>query len=706
MPITQVPQYAGDIPVIGQNQPTFNQNTADIFDYIGSVSTSINDVAGEINDTATQVNNNAATASTKADEAAASASEASAFAAGINNFQGDFSVGVTSADVGETYRYENRYWTCIVATTSTPAFGNTSWREVVGKADIDAAEERAIGIGVSIYRGSNGQYVQNGNEIPAGATHISLLINGKAEDLAAWDELILPAVITTTPTTNNGFSGYDVVTDQGTFEFVTQETYRLRKEFRPEGWGAKDDIADDATYDALQYIANNLNGWKLTSNKTYNLNGNTLNIPSGFVWQSDLSCVLKNGSLECYGASYANNIIGDCTFTNCDTRIGGTSSSTGTENHCTGFKIGKMVSDEIFRLQYMKDFSVDSVRVDIPESKDSATQRAMGWTALEDGEIDSIHLSGYYAMGFETSGNGSIDNVYNAKNVHVNSIISDRNPLASGSAGLHGVYLHGGFNLTVDALYSVGYALADQGVSNDFKFRDNHNCKINKLTCLTAQISSDANSTTLNSLKDNVLNDVSLAPDPDDIANVGKLTATVTGSGFFSKNVINNFHGELGTSGTLTTDGNEAIKLIGNITFVKDGNLQLSNVVFESAFVKWGEADTNYYTRALVAYNTKFEDIVRIQNDLKTYGCNLKGGVRLETLGSARTLVHNNSVIESDWDTVLSTGSVDADMCNTDIKVPRPGATLRPNGILRYRFVSFDNGYYIATSSDGDFVNI
>lgn len=48
-------------------------------------------------------------------------------------------------------------------------------------------EERLLGPGAKIYRGSNGQYVQNGDVVPSETppyTHLAVQINGKAEDVA------------------------------------------------------------------------------------------------------------------------------------------------------------------------------------------------------------------------------------------------------------------------------------------------------------------------------------------------------------------------------------------------------------------------------------------------------------------------------------------------------------------------------------------
>lgn len=44
-------------------------------------------------------------------------------------------------------------------------------------------EERLLGVGAKIYRGSNGQYVQNGDVVPAETTHLRVLINGRTEEV-------------------------------------------------------------------------------------------------------------------------------------------------------------------------------------------------------------------------------------------------------------------------------------------------------------------------------------------------------------------------------------------------------------------------------------------------------------------------------------------------------------------------------------------
>lgn len=81
----------------------------------------------------------------------------------------------------------------VIPAISTPAstggVADGAWRPVVDftrhdvEVEVKEAEERLLGVGAKIYRGSNGQYVQNGDVVPVGTTHLSVLINGKAEDV-------------------------------------------------------------------------------------------------------------------------------------------------------------------------------------------------------------------------------------------------------------------------------------------------------------------------------------------------------------------------------------------------------------------------------------------------------------------------------------------------------------------------------------------
>ena len=63
---------------------------------------------------------------------------------------------------------------------STGGVADGAWRPSV-EVEVKEVEERLLGVGAKIYRGSNGQYVQNGDVVPVGTTHLIVLINGKPE---------------------------------------------------------------------------------------------------------------------------------------------------------------------------------------------------------------------------------------------------------------------------------------------------------------------------------------------------------------------------------------------------------------------------------------------------------------------------------------------------------------------------------------------
>lgn len=103
-------------------------------------------------------------------------------------------------------------------------------------------------------------------------TGISLTANilrdaANERTLIAWDTITTPYVITSV--TENIYSGYDVVTDQGTFEFVTREVYEKRVGYgypTPDArsltssWGVTGNNPDDDELKinrAIQYCASN-----------------------------------------------------------------------------------------------------------------------------------------------------------------------------------------------------------------------------------------------------------------------------------------------------------------------------------------------------------------------------------------------------------------------------------------------------------------
>lgn len=229
MAIPTIPVYTGGVanPDGSQDQQEFTTNMFNQLSYEAELAPSLNNTVNEMNTVSGQVDTNAAIAQNSADTAQAAA-----------NFEGEFVVGVTSAEKGKSYSYDGEVWLCLQNTTITPEQGSSAWKLSVGEQYVTTAQGDVLG--GKLFKGSNGEYVQNGDLVPVGTTHLRVLIGGESVILVAWDALNLPATVTTTPTTDNGTGGYDVITDQGTFEFVTLENKELRDQVDIRGWGAAD----------------------------------------------------------------------------------------------------------------------------------------------------------------------------------------------------------------------------------------------------------------------------------------------------------------------------------------------------------------------------------------------------------------------------------------------------------------------------------
>ncbi|WVH05521.1 hypothetical protein HHKILHMN_00041 [Vibrio phage vB_VpaS_PGA] len=120
--------------------------------------------------------------------------------------------------------------------------------------ELTDAQEELLPPGSQIYP-DDGSYLENGMNVTAGTTHIRVLIGGEPTILVAWDTLTLPATVTSIPVSDNGFAGYDVVTDQGTFEFVTTDIFNYRKNNNPLGYGY--DGTDQTTANFQKYLDEN-----------------------------------------------------------------------------------------------------------------------------------------------------------------------------------------------------------------------------------------------------------------------------------------------------------------------------------------------------------------------------------------------------------------------------------------------------------------
>lgn len=109
--------------------------------------------------------------------------------AGFNLVDGSFEEGANISGWPDVVwcQTDGKYYQWHLNEAKTVAAGSTP--ETTGGiglgAWVDAAhsnvEERLLGAGAKIYRGSNGAYVQNGDVVPVGTTHLAVLINGKVE---------------------------------------------------------------------------------------------------------------------------------------------------------------------------------------------------------------------------------------------------------------------------------------------------------------------------------------------------------------------------------------------------------------------------------------------------------------------------------------------------------------------------------------------
>lgn len=126
---------------------------------------------------------------------------------------------------------------------SSGGIGKGAW-VYIGE-NTEELEERLLGVGSVLFKGSNRHYIQNGDEIPLGTNVVTHSINGKPEYFKIWGEAFFPATITSI--SDNEVNGVYLYTDKGVVEIVTLDAYSLRTGGLPtskpepyvEGWGAK-----------------------------------------------------------------------------------------------------------------------------------------------------------------------------------------------------------------------------------------------------------------------------------------------------------------------------------------------------------------------------------------------------------------------------------------------------------------------------------
>lgn len=229
MTIPTITPYAGGVanPDGSQTQSEFTQNMFDQLSYEAQLASELNATVNATNQTASEVDSNAAIAQSSADTAQAAA-----------NFEGEFAVGVTSAEKGKSYSYNGEVWLCLQNTTSTPSTGNVAWKLSVGEQYVKEAEERSLSFKASLFKGSDGVRVKIGDVIPTSTTHLLVLIDGDVETVEMTEQVAGSVTsINETSATIGGTTVGLIRTDGSIFCVVRQSS-------QGSGW----DYIDDSTH--------------------------------------------------------------------------------------------------------------------------------------------------------------------------------------------------------------------------------------------------------------------------------------------------------------------------------------------------------------------------------------------------------------------------------------------------------------------------
>lgn len=159
-----------------QNMDVFNEAITSDSDETTSV-----DTMGNTHKTLANLDRLVDIAGPAAESAAESAAAAEA-AASMTGYQGLWPDTGGSALKGETWQTQvdgtptGEYFTALRNTTVDPVNDNVNWKSTMGEKTITEAQNDLVG--GSIYKGSNGEYVQNGDVVTAGTTHLRVEIDG------------------------------------------------------------------------------------------------------------------------------------------------------------------------------------------------------------------------------------------------------------------------------------------------------------------------------------------------------------------------------------------------------------------------------------------------------------------------------------------------------------------------------------------------
>ena len=166
----------------------------------------------------------------------------------VSQVYGDWSSLSGSAEKGSIVQHSGQSWLLLEDVNDIATFEPTAENVVAGVwiNVVDELKAVAIANGVTVDKVA---FLQTGVSLTA-----EVLRDVENElTLIAWDTLTTPYVITSY--TANDYAGYDVVTDQGVFEFVTKEIHHLRTGYGfpglktitfIEGWGADNSGVSDS----------------------------------------------------------------------------------------------------------------------------------------------------------------------------------------------------------------------------------------------------------------------------------------------------------------------------------------------------------------------------------------------------------------------------------------------------------------------------
>lgn len=92
-------------------------------------------------------------------------------------YQGEWVSGTSTALKGETWQVSGRYYVALKDTSVDPINDDDNWREDVTTDYVTTSQNDIVG--GSIFKGSNGETVEVGDQIDAGTTHVISNVSGK-----------------------------------------------------------------------------------------------------------------------------------------------------------------------------------------------------------------------------------------------------------------------------------------------------------------------------------------------------------------------------------------------------------------------------------------------------------------------------------------------------------------------------------------------